>query len=366
MMRDTWHARGLFSHIAWTLGLVALLALAACSSGGGGGGGGDDDAPATRSYNGAGSVIGLTFTPSSSSAGTFYFTTAPDMASATDGTVSGSYTTYSTGFMELTVTASTGTASGATVGAKAAALELPGVVVFAAPFDSEGDGYITVLIPTGSCPSSTMSLGWVKSRVTTWAATDDVFGEFRYVPGSPGEAFVDSKYALNDGSAISLVDGTDTSLGTATCSNGKLQISGVDVFLNAAGGALAHDTGSGEIIAALPLSSSVTGNDIGGDYAGVAFEDGGNNTPFNVAITAGATANGTGTPINIVTGASTGSAGTLSLTAGPFGGSLVGDLNGENLACMGLLNAAGSGKNVITCGSMTSTPNYFSLFMVEK
>ncbi|HEX7928073.1 MAG TPA: hypothetical protein VF678_10805 [bacterium] len=312
----------------------------------------------------------MTFTPSSSTAGTFHFTHAPDLASAVDAYVDGSYTKYSTGFMKLTVTATN--ADGVNVDDEVAALEMPGVVVFAAPFG--GDGSITVLIPTGSCPTSTMNLGWVKSRVkSTWAVTDDVFGKFRYVPAATSEdmpeAFVDSKYQLDDGAdgGITAVTTTPSSLGTASCSGGKMQIDGVDIFLNSAGGALAHDTSSSdEIIAAMPLSGPISGTSIGGDYAGVAFEDGGNNTPFNVSITGGGTASGTGTPIDIVTGSSTGSAGTLSLTAGPFAGSLVGNLNGESLACMGLLNAGDSGKTVMTCGSMTNTPHYFSLFMVEK
>jgi hypothetical protein len=165
-------------------------------------------------------------------------------------------------------------------------------------------------------------------------------------------------------------------VGIMTVSNGGGD--NAQMYLTASGGAVVNTAVSSantEFIFGLP-QSTITPSTFAGNYSGLLYQGGasaGNKLkPVKVVFTAsGSTLTGTGNEITDVTAdtlSSSSASITLNAMNSPSTGFMTGTVNTgstTNLACVGVANAGGSGKQMIDCVSYDST-NLFNFMLVSR
>jgi hypothetical protein len=327
-----------------------------------------------QSYTGAGSEWNITLNTDN----TFVLTHAAAVGGATDMTVNGTFQTYNTGFVQLTVTSATGT-NAPPAGATALGLQIPGTVFFLQP---NGGGNLIAMVPSGTCPSGPVTYSWIDMKVPTgWTDTMEVMGQATWTPAA-NNITISNQLDL---ATFATPGGAVPHSQSITCANGLGTTSGADMFLDAAGGAIVHTgtntPGSDSIIFAAEQSAGVTAASIAGNYAGLVFQSGAvgaaRNFPVSLALTASAggvsgpgyalsdvtTGTTTGQGVKITLSSTTSLTGTVSGTidfGGPMGGGTV-----RNVGCVVQPNANGSGQTVVACASEDTSLAFFSIILVS-
>lgn len=305
----------------------------------------EDDA-STTSYAYAGS--GSNYTATLSSDGSFVVTESDSGLNVT-----GTYTTLSSGFLELTVSSATMTSgTPPAAGDKAYALNIPGFVLILKPMGA-GSQIITML-NSGTCPTTDLNLNWLVTNAEAGSdnRTSDRFGTFTWTAAT-GATALPKRYALG-APTTDLGAGT---IGNFTCSAGIGTLGNVKMYLTSSGGALVNtditSSTANQFILALPTSSISTAASLAGDYAGLIFDENAGST----IRPARATLSGTTLTVNSITvpagtddGNITNATVSLSSIDSPSAGFFHGQVNASQpIACMVQKNSNSSGKNIIFC-----------------
>jgi hypothetical protein len=314
-------------------------------------------------YGGTGSA----YTANVKSDLTFTITKKASVSATTvDLTVSGTYTRLSSGILQLTVTSSSDTTNGPSVGAKAYALDVPGYVFMLKPIGSQG-GEIIPMVATGSCPSADFSGAWVMmqdSSTSTDYTTQGLVGSFNYTQSTTSGSVGATKY-LSDGTSSS---GSAQSVGTLTCTNGVgtfpvMNGASPEMYFTNGGGAIVHvvpSVGQTQSIVMVP-SAALNVSDFAGTYIGLSFDEGdttdgtgGSTLPISVTLNSAGT--GTGAVITDVTNNTLSTTMTATLTlaqlAAPVNGVLKMTINSgvaQNTICSAAKAIGGTTQNVVFC-----------------
>ncbi len=287
-------------------------------------------------------------------------------ATTVDLTVGGTFTRLSSGILELTVTSSSDTVSGPSVGAKAHALDVPGYVLMLKPIGGQG-GEIIPMVAVGSCPSADFSGAWVMmqdSSTTTDYTTQGLVGSFDYTQSSTTGSVGANKY-LADGTTSA---GSAQSIGALTCSGGVgtfpvMNSASPEMYFTNGGGAIvrvAPSVGEAQSIVMVP-AAALTVSDFAGTYLGLAFDegdtaDGSGGSTQPVSVTLDAAGAGTGAVITDITNntLSTTMTATVALSqlTSPVNGVLKMTLNSgsvQNTVCAAAKAIGGTTQNVIFC-----------------
>lgn len=300
------------------------------------------------SYAGAGSNYGAVLTAETSTSGTFQVTETDQGL-----TVNGSYTTLSSGFLEMTVSSATATSgTPPSAGDKAYAINIPGYVFILKPMGSNTQ--VITMLASGTCPTSNLNLNWVVTNSADGSNnyTSDRFGTFTWA-ASTGLTALPTRYALT---APTTNMGAGN-VGTFTCSSGVGTAGSAKMFLTASGGALVNtdttSTTNSQFILAMPTASISAASNLAGTYAGLIFDESSSTKVKTVNSTvSGSTM--TLNSISVATGAADGQItnGTIAMSAvdSPSAGFFTGTINSTTaIACIAQLNASSSGKNIIFC-----------------
>jgi len=370
------------------LGLIIVAMLfGGCSSGSDTSSTATSTTPTTHSYVGAGSVWDVTI----SSNGTFnidYKVTANDPVTMT---ISGTQTTLPSGFLELTVGATTGSAPDQpNVGDAVYAFEIPGYTFLLAPLTATDDKIVPMVV-SGACPNS-FDLNWVAttSPQDPSVAGNEFFGTASYDSVAQTMVSPFPHDLVSFGQA-----GQATNLSNVTCNSGIIHFPHVinnglpagdpyaqgnpDVYyyVSATAGGIVHADfssvpasrppgGKDSIFFALPVEVGSPLSTFSGVYSGMVFDDSqtvGNKTSF-VKVTCDASGQCIGGEIDPATDADIAGSGVIiHLTASnsPSNGFFTGTIDGYspvtaaatgtpgNIACALDSNANASGKNVLSC-----------------
>lgn len=298
-------------------------------------------------YQGKGSTWEMTF-----NAGT-----VTGSESVSGVTFSGTYTSKSTGFIEVTVTSSSGTGA-PTVGTEFYGITIPEVAVVFRPILTSGESVPVVLLKKGTCPSGTGAFSWIEGQPNSNYNVNDsnaeVYGKFT-TTNSGNTVTVNTGYSLANNDT-NLTSGQSF---TGTCSDGKATVgSGQDsgtMFYTASGPIMIHT--SNGLIYGVP-SATVTASNLAGDYSGIIYTADGStlSDKFHPALM---TINSTGTSGSVTiydtvetTATSLGTA-TLALSsansphAGAFKGTVTVGGSTENSFFAVVVNIAGTGINAV-------------------
>jgi len=280
--------------------------------------------------------------------------------SETSSTVSGTYTTTSTGFIKATVSSKTGSHAPA-VGTVLSGVEVTGFALLWAPIlDTETQ--IVGTIVTGTCPTTTFTSNYLKVQFAnainltdTGTSQPEVFGVATW-NNTTKVLVVDHKNIIAN--SYQNYTGGNSQIDGSTCANGVTTNASFNAYWTT-GAALIHvvEAGSpdlGNSIVAMP-QASVTLAEMVGNYAGFVYDD--SATPKVRPITG--VLSGTSSGSLVVTGVDTTDlvtavssvSGTMSLTAfnAPYDGFIKGTVGSAPAICMGKSNVLGSGKNALFC-----------------
>lgn len=267
--------------------------------------------------------------------------------------ITGTVSTLSTGFSRMTVTTVTNDGGiGVVTGDTADMLIIPGLVTLLKPLSGS---QIIAAVPTGSCPTTDVSLTWIATKMTD-PSTEDLYGRFTYT-ASTDTANVKGFLASN-ATATPDVDNNITSL---NCSSGVATPTGATMYLTASGGAIVKlDQGAGtaddRFVAALP-SETVASGDLDGTYSGVIFDEQSGSTTAAKAVVSGTSV--TVTSIDPSTDAASGAVSdTLTISSFNYNsiGIIAGTLSGtQEMRCMANQNINSSGKNFLFCVGQSPT-----------
>ncbi len=334
-------------------------------------------------YNGPGSKWDLSMNDD----GTFHIDHRPDLNSAIDYTVDGTYTRHDSGFVSLTVTGGTGL-DAPTAGSEAWALEVPGYAVMLKPVDSD---QLVAMVKAGECPTGDIDANWVIVKQDTsggFADADnsgrDFAGTFHFDYASQTPS-LPAKKSLTDGHPTVTGGGIDP--GEVTCEDGIMNVPGAAMYLTANGGAIVHTDGMSpgdetddSFIFGLAQKSITHINDSDGEYAGMLFDDNmDNNQKIHPVALSCISGSCTGYLVtDITTGAVTSDSVSVTLsTINDIGGDVLnGFMTGTisdgfgsgNMICMADPDALGTGKKIVSCVGQSPGDNrhMFNVLFVSK
>jgi len=307
----------------------------------------------TTAYNGPGSKWDVSL-----SGGDFTITRRPELASAVDMTVTGTYEDLASGFLKLTVSSSEGE-DGPTQGDMAWALEVPGYAFFLRPIEA-GSEQIIPMVTAGECPTSDVDANWVMVRKDSDAMADDperdFFGAFHYDAASD-TATLPVRRALGN----NFQDQGGQDLVGGTCADGIMEVDDAVMYLTSNGGAIVH-TGlnrpdDGSFIFALSQKNITSVANLDGEYAGVLFDDnlasGDKIAPVSLSCTAGMCSGSL--VADIETGELDEGSVAVNLTGttdefspGLISGEIVGEGTGA-MACMADVDVLDTGRSIVSC-----------------
>lgn len=308
--------------------VLAILAAVASSCGGGSG--------SSSSYGGPGSEWSISLT------GFGGFT----LTEATSGlSVTGTYVTLASGFLELTV--STSNQSSPAVGEKAYGLNIPGFMFVLKPIS--GTQTITMMA-TGSCPTTDQSYNWMKTNTNVTSAynSKDLYGTATWTASS-GAMAVTHKYAVN----APTTDLGSNALGTMTCANSVGSVNTAKMYFTTGGAIVNTDTttsSNSEFIIAM-TASSLASTALDGSYVGLLFTESANSVyPVNIVVSGSSmTVNSVNVNTGVSDGVITGSP-TIGTLNSPQNGLFVLTLPGGTKAgCEGMINAGGTSQKTFAC-----------------
>lgn len=315
--------------------------------------------------------------------GSFTVNRRPDVSSAVDMTVNGTYSRLNTGFIKLTVDSATGQNSPAQ-GMEAWAIEIPGYALLVKPMESGSDQMIA-MVRAGQCPTTDLNANWVLVKQEAGRDTGDpaadFTGTFRYEVASDTPSLPTS-YSLtaptSDLGAMTMPSGS--------CSSGILTIPGqATMYLTDNGGAVVHTLGNNatdpaddNFIFALAQQPIVNVNALDGDYAGMVFDEmapaGNKVLPIVMSCTAGNCTGGAVTDISTLDPLP-GAAVTVDLTGtvdspsdGFISGTLTDGTTTASLTCMANTDASNTGRTIVSCVGQSpgDLSKMFNVIFVSK
>lgn len=290
------------------------------------------------------------------------------------------------GFLKLSVSEVTGT-NGPSVGDEAYGIDVPGLALFVKPLDTSNPDQVMAAVKTGQCPNSSFTANWVIVKQTAASnvsnASTDSFGTFAY-DGTANTASVSHRYSL----ANTATDLGANNFASASCSDGIMQVSNgagdtAVMYLTSGGGAIvntaATTAANASFIFGLPVKR-IDPARFAGTYSGFRYKGGsgsGNKfKPIKMVLDYPGTLTGTGYHL---TDPSTDTVGTetttitLSAINSPSDGLMTGNLTvpgggTTTIACMGVENANGSGKQIINCAGAdpSSASKLFNFLIVSR
>ncbi len=300
----------------------------------------------SRTYAGAGSDWRWTL----SSDGTFS-ATEDDSSSS----VSGTYTTTSTGFIKATVSSSSG-AHAPAAGTVLAGVEIPGFATLWSPI-LDNETQIVGTIAGGTCPTSDFTDNYLYMQFNSSIdLTDDsqreYFGTFTWTASSTSGVPV-SRYGFeNNYESLSF----SSPPVTGTCSSGILTTTSFNAYL-APGAAFVKVTEPasptvGDGLVAMPAASLGSLSAIDGEYAGFIYDANSATKirPIKATASSGSLSVASVSTTDLVTenGAVTGTA-TLTAVDSPSAGFIKGTVGGAKVICMAAANVLSSGKTAVYC-----------------
>ena len=312
------------------------------------------ETPADDNFNGPGSKWDVSLRADS----TFNFTRRPDLDSAVDLTVDGTYVRLDSGFLAFTVTDATGDDAPSN-GDTAWGLEVPDFALFLKPDDSD-DGRFIAMVTAGNCPTADVTANWVMVKKSSDAdATEsdrDYFGSFAF-DAVAETAVLPGRFAIDD--AFTSQGGQD--LGAGTCTDGIMRVDDAAMYLTNNGGALVHtnqsDDDDSNIIFAMNQTPIVNMDTLDGNFAGLIFDespavDASQVMPTTMSCSLGLCTGDLLTDVE--SGVSSQVSFDLNLTGsldqpdvGMITGSLVSDGNAGNVAC--IVNTSAGNATLATC-----------------
>lgn len=335
-------------------------------------------------YNGPGSKWDLSL----KNDGSFHIDHRPDINSAIDYTVDGTYVRETSGFVSLSVTGGTGV-NAPSAGSLAWGLEVPGYAMMLKPVD--GDQLIA-MVKAGECPTADFDANWVivkqdrsGGNADANNAGRDFAGQFHYdfTTGTPS---LPVKKALSAG--FPGVTGGGIDPGAVTCQDGIMNIPGAVMYLTSNGGAIVHTDGGSpsdetddSFIFGLGQKTITNVNEADGQYAGMLFDasspSGSKIQPVSLNCTSG-TCLGT-IVTDVTTGALSSDSVTVTLSGsvndiggtgmnGFMTGTIDDGLGGTgNMICMVDPDAIGSGKKIVSCVGQSpgDTNDMFNVLFVS-
>ena len=327
----------------------------------------NEDGGSTVLSSGAGTYKGpgSEWTVSLTAAGSFTITRAPTAGGTLDMTVTGSFTVLSSGYLKLTVSEATGTASDKpSAGDQAYGMLVPGFAFLLKPMSNAGK--IIPMLIAGDCPGSGFNMNWIKTddqrsgNGTTNYIADaiDMYGTANYDSATTA-LNIPSRYNLGNAS-----QGAGPAM-TGTCTNGVLTTGSSDtLYLTGSGGALVRTSG-GDTIVAMPDQTISAVSDLAGNYSGILFNESvdantqSETEPVWLTIATDGTASaGTWSDVDAGTQGSnavTMSAFSINTPSNGFVRTTLTETGSGNTApmqCQVSLNVAGTGKNIIFCVSI--------------
>ncbi|MGI9261372.1 MAG: hypothetical protein ACR2QR_05015 [Woeseiaceae bacterium] len=327
--------------------------------------------PAPVAYNGPGSVWDTDLRTD----GTFQITRRPDLATAIDLTIDGTYVRSAAGFVVLTVDSASGP-DAPSQGDTAWAVEAQG---YALMLYTQGDSFIP-MITSGVCPSTDFDGNWVIARKRVDAdATEidgDYFGSFAF-DATTGQGSLPARHALSDGFPSA---GAGT-LEAGTCANGIMEVSDALMYLTDNGGAIVHtnlsDPDDASFIFALTQKAVTSVAALDADYAGILFDQsaaqGAQISPVSITCTNGLCSGAFVTDVANNTTSGTFTVDLFGTTNAPVTGFLTGTVTDEggnsgNLACMIDEDVQGSGQRLLSCVGQAPGNNQrlFNLFFASS
>jgi len=312
-----------------------------------------------RSYAGSGSDWRFTLKAD----GTFTAT-----ESETTSTVSGTYSTVSTGLIKATVTAKSGSHAPA-VGTILAGMEIPGFALIFGPI-LDNEDQIVGTIATGKCPTEDWTNNFLNMQFNT--STVDMTkttGAFNQGSGSyDGDLFGTFKWTVSSNSGAGLTHYVvanytqlfPTSPGiTGTCKDGIMSTTSFNAYLApGAGFVKVTETASpnkGNGIIAMPISTLGSLSAMDGSYAGFLYDGTASTTATKIRPIKATVGSSTLTVDSVSTtdlvtadGAASGTA-TLTDYDSPSAGFIKGTIGSAKLICMAGKNVLSSGKNALYC-----------------
>ena len=312
-------------------------------------------------YNGPGSKWDVSLEDDD----TFQITRRPDVNSAIDLTVNGTWTRNAMGFVVLTVDSASGT-DAPVQGDTAWAVEAEG---YALMLRTDGDNFIP-MVKAGACPTDDMLGNWVIVRKHADAdATEldgDYFGSFAF-DATTGVASLPAQHALADGFPSI---GSSGELAPGSCADGIMEVDDAVMYLTDNGGAIVHTNLSqpeeASFILALSQKAMTSVASLDAEYAGILF-DGSSAADEQVSAVTLACTSGlcSGALVDDVVAMTT--AGTFSIdlfgtTNTPVTGFLTGTVaddmgNTGNLACMVDEDVQGTGQRLLSCVGQSPADN---------
>ncbi len=338
-----------------------------------------------QDYNGPGSKWDLSL----NNDGSFHIDHRPDINSAIDYTVDGTFIRQASGFVTLDVTAGTGVDAPA-VGSQAWALEVPGYALMLKPVDSD---QLISMVKSGECPTADFNANWVIVKQDSSGGNADANNANRDFAGQFSFDFETQTPSLpikkSLAGSFNNVTGGGIDPGAVTCVDGIMRIPGALMYLTANGGAIVHTNGGTEgdssddsFIFGLAQKTITNVNEADGDYAGMLFDDNGIDgskiNPVSLSCISGTC---TGTIVNDVTSGALSSDSvtiTLSGSVNEIGGtSMNGFLTGTisdgqggtgNMICMLDPDAVNSGKKIVSCVGQSpgDVNDMFNVLFVSK
>ncbi len=335
-------------------------------------------------YNGPGSKWDLSMKDD----GTFHIDHRPDINSAIDYTVDGTYVRNASGFVSLTVTGGEG-ADAPTAGSQAWALEVPGYAMMLKPVGSD---QLVAMVKAGECPTGDFDANWVIVKQDTSGGNADANNSGRDFAGTFHFDFASQTPSLPIKKALTTghptVSGGGIDPGDVTCEDGIMNVPGAAMYLTANGGAIVHtdgmspgDESDDSFIFGLSQKQILNASDSDGDYAGMLFDDnmsdGTKINPVSLSCTSGTC---TGYLVtDITTGATSVDSVTVTLSGsineiggdsanGFMTGTISDGFGTGNMICMVDPDAVGSGKKIVSCVGQSpgNVNDMFNVLFVSK
>lgn len=368
------------SLIALTVATLSSSILPGCNSSSDS----DSSSSAGVDYNGPGSKWDMNMKDD----GTFHIDHRPDINSAIDYTVDGTYIRRDSGFVTLTVTGGEG-ADAPDAGSEAWALEVPGYALMLKPVDGN---QLVAMVKAGECPTADFDANWVIVKQDRSGGDADANNAGRDFAGTFHFDFASQtpslplKKSLTTGHPTVTGGGIDP--GNVTCDSGILNIPGAVMYLTANGGAVVHTDGGSagdetddSFIFGLAQKEILNASDSDGDYAGMLFDDnmsdGSKINPVALSCTSGTCTGNLVT--NVKTGATSADSVTITLSGsineigatganGFMTGTISDGVGTGNMICMVDPDALDSGKKVVSCVGQSPGDNndMFNVLFVSK
>lgn len=288
------------------------------------------------------------------------------------------FTTYSTGFTQMTVSSAGPDLNGPSLGAVTSALYIPSYVFFLAPYSAAD----TMAMIPPVCPSSDMTFNWIKLRQpSSWAIGSgggNSFGTMS-LPIATGAASLVNAFNLDtvSNSDMTTDSGAASLSSSVGCGTGQY-FDGSNQVFTSSNAIIVNRIGTNEVYFGISAATAPAATALAGSYAGYLYQaDGPSNDPVSLTLaSSGGNATGTADLLSDVTnGTSAGGTnptvtiGSVTLsgtgTSGFLGGSINFGGGNQPLVCLAQTSAGGTSQIMIACNGTNAAGHFVSLLLTS-